>query len=309
MTGFTLGGTAGATLGTKSGGTLGTGPDAWLVDGQRVPTQQDETATFNSLTVEWRVSTTVLTDHLRPLKPNEGKVDALTTDGGGFTAVDRADGANTVTLTPPRVRHPLRQEGEYHVARYEEDMVSQSVDEWAVTVEFVPAANRTDVPTISTAQQVPQPTTDSGGTLGQSSGFTLGESGGATLGTPNADTVPADYWTLGTRYADLATDRIDAEFVGTGADGVERFEVVARLTFEQAHVWEAALSLQHGQRVRELPDAPNRAVDETGGANTVTITSPVGSVVSDGDYVVLDWESTRLNDGYQEIECEVAREG
>lgn len=311
MTGFVLGTTDGATLGDDSGGTLGTGPRTYLLDGQPIPRLVDEVATHDTLTLLLRVTRDDLVTHLRPLKSDEEQVDTLVTDDGGYTAVDRADGGNTYRLTPPATRQPLRQAGDYHVARYEEDMVSQSTDEWGVEVEFVPSADRTDAPAISIQQQVTQPTEDYGGTFGQSSGFTLGGSAGTTLGTRNANVAPPDHWTFATRYGHLVTDRVDAEFLGTGADGVERFEVVMRLTHDQTHVWEAALSRLGGVRVREIPDATNRAVDDTDNdANTVAVTPPdADTVVTAGDYVITSWESTRLNEGWQSVSAEVARKG
>lgn len=245
----------------------------WLLDGTLLPTATDEIATHASVAVTFRVETQKLLNVARAAKSDEGRVDVLTTDDGGYRSVDRADGGNTFALTPPATRRPLRQSGDYHVARYEEDLVSQTVDDWDVTLEFVPDANRSDTPSI-------------------------GES------------PAADEWGFTTRHGTIATDRVDAAFLGTGADGVERFELVARLSFQQAHVFEAALARLDGVRVREVPEASNRAVDDTSGdANTVTVSSPTSNVVADGDYVVTEWSSTRLNDAYQRVEFVLAKKG
>lgn len=248
------------------------GYTVWALDGQQVGAETGEIATHRSLTLSLRAQTSTLTNVLRPLKSDEGQVDVLVTDSGGFVAVDRADGGNTFQLDPPVGRQPLRQIGDYHVRRYEEDLVSQDVDEWDVEIEFVPDANRTDAPGIS-------------------------------------ETPSGDEWGFTTRYGTIATDRVDAQFLGTGSDGVERFEVTARLTFDQSLAFEAALSTVEGVRVRSIPDATNVAVDDTGGEATLTVDSPTNDVLADGDYVVLDWESTRLNDDWQEIAFEIADEG
>lgn len=310
MTGFTLGTADGATLGNESGGTLGVGPDTYLIGGEPIPALVDEVATHDTLTLTLRVTRATLLDHLRPLKADEGQVDTLGTDSGGYTAVDRANGGNTYNLEPPTDRQPLRQVGDYHVRRYEEDMVSQTTDEWDVELELVPAANRTDSAALGLPRQVTAPTVDAGGTLGQSSGFTLGNTG-ATLGTRNDDVVPPDWWGITTRHGTLATERVDAEFLGTGADGVERFELIMRLTFEQAHVFEAALARIEGVRVRDIPDETNEAVDDTDAdVNTLTVDAPDGDeVVTDGDYVALEWSSRRLNDDWQHVELEMAAKG
>jgi len=189
-------------------------------------------------------------------------------------------------LTPPTKREPLRQEATYHVTRYEEDLVSQTGDEWTVTVEFARGADRTDTPEI--AETV----------------------GGATFPM----TFDAEFerrtpstWGFDTPLGQLASDRVDAEVVGTGEGGVESFDLTARLTFEQAHVFEAAYARLGGGRVREIPDAPNVAVDDTtDNVVTVTVDAPGTAEVPDGEYVVRAWESRRLTDAYQEVDMRVA---
>lgn len=306
--GFTLGQAGGATLGQTSGGTLGTIQSEYLLDGQAIPAIIEEVATHRTLTLTLRTPTHILIDRVRPAKVNENKIAVLVTDDGGFAAVDRAGGPNTFTLDPPDNRKPLRQAGDYHVTRYEENLVSQAVDEWTVEIEFQRDADRTDAPTHPVSEQVPD-TPGAGGTLGQASGFTMGGPAGATIG--NADgVVPPDWWGFETRHGLLATDRVDAQFIGTGAEGVERFEVVARFTFDQAHVWEAALAKVDGSRIRVIKEGSNRVVDETAGNdNTVAVNAPTGEVVADGDYVILGWESRRLNQGnaFQEIRWTMAK--
>jgi hypothetical protein len=272
MTGATLGGTTGATLGTTSGATLGTvATEPYLIDGQQAGELTSEAATYRTLSLSFRVTTARLEQVFRPLKPDEGKVDTVTTDTGGYRAVDRADGANTFSLDPPPRRQPLRRTGDVHVASYEEDLVSQAVGEFQVDIEFVRARERTDTASIS-------------------------------------QTAASDEWGLTTVNGTIATGRVDADLLGTGRDGVERFEILARLTFEQALAWETAVSQQAGVRVKSIPDAPNVVRDDTSSdTNTITVDAPDSqSVVSDGDYVVLEWETERLNDAFQEYTIEVA---
>lgn len=272
MSGFTLGAPQGATLGGADGGQLGTATPAYRLGADALPRLVEEVATHRTLELTFRLPTAMLVDRARTAKTDENQIDVRPLDTGGFTAVDRAGGSNTFTLRPPQRRQPLRQEGTYHVARYEESLVSAELDEWDLTIEFVRDGHRTDT---------------------------------RSLGQSRA----SDEWSFGTRYGTVATSRVDAEFLGTGAAGVERFEVIARPTFDQAHVLEAALSRLDGVRIRQLAEATNRAVDETGDSgNTVDVTSPDSDdVVTDGDYVVLGWESRRLNDAYQEMSLEMAK--
>lgn len=248
----------------------------WSIDGTDISRQIAESATPRGVSLTFRVTTAVLESDLRPLKSDEGKVDVLGTDDGGFVAIDRANGGNTYQLDPPESRKPLRQPGAYHVRRYEESLVSQDVGEWEVEVEFVYGENRTDEPAIS-------------------------------------QTPGAEEWGITTRYGTIATDTntansVDATVVGTGEGGVKRFELRARLTFEQARVFEAALNRLGAGRVRQVPDAPNVAVDDSADdAATVTLDTPDSqTVVSDGDYVVTEWESERLSDAFQRVTFTVA---
>jgi len=245
-------------------------PIGWRLDGDEIRTVTAETATHSTLSLVIRSESQQLTEQLRDLKSDEGQVDTLDTDDGGYVAVDRANGANTFTLQPRSGRRPLRQSGAYHVERYEEELVSQSVEEWDVEIDFVPAENRDDTRSID-------------------------------------ETPAADEWGFSTRYGEIATDRVDAEFAGRGEGGVRRFDLTARLTFEQTLSFESALSRLGGVRVREIPDATNQAVDETDDdAATVTVDSPTEETVASGEYAVVEWESERLNDAYQSVSFTLA---
>lgn len=258
--------------------------EEWYIDGVPIPSVTDERATNRAVTLIVRADTQTLLDHLRACKPNQDQVDVLTTDSGGFSAVDRADGGNTFELQPPTARQPLRQKGAYHVRRYEETLVSAEVDEWDVELEFVRASNRSD-----------SQTSNEGGT-------------GATFVWTFDQAFGPAAWVFDTPHGELVTDRVDAEFLGTGADGVERFEVVARLTFDQSLTFESAFAKLDGVRVRSIPDGSNLAVDDTAGnQNTVSVTSPTTAVVETGDYVVVGWEARRLNDAFTEYSVEIAR--
>ena len=246
------------------------GTVVWTINGNVVQRVTDETATRSQLALTVRVTQADLLSTIRTLKSDEGKVDILGTDAGGYTAVDRAGGDNTFEIIPPVSRLPLRRQTDIHVESYEETLVSADLGEWDVELELIPTATRTDTPSAS-------------------------------------ETVAPGEWGFETRYGTLATDRVTADFVGTGADGVERFEIRTPLLKEQAHVFEAALAQLGGVGVQQVPDATNVAIDDApGDPAIVTVDAPDGqTVVDDGDYVVLDWESTRLNDRFQEVEFEL----
>ncbi|AFH22467.1 hypothetical protein OSG_eHP27_00075 [environmental Halophage eHP-27] len=247
------------------------GTESWSIDGVGIGANQSERVTPTTITLTQRVTTDRLENALRPLKSDEGKVNTLAQDDGGFVAVDRANGGNTFRLVPPVSRTPLRENTDVHVRRYEEDLVSQDLGEWTVGLELTRDATRDDT-------------------------------------TSASDTAASDEWGLTTRYGTLATSRVDAEFLGTGEDGVEQFELTARLTFDQAHVFETALNRLGGGRVRGIPDETNVAVDDTtDDAATLTVDAPDGqTVVDDGDYLVREWESTEINTAFQSVTVTIA---
>jgi hypothetical protein len=265
------------------------GLENWSLAGKPLKTPTSESATDTSLSIVFRVESSTLNDTLRPLKSDQGKAKLLRTDDGGFTVVDRANGGNTFNVIPPINRQPLRQQSEYHVESYEESLVSQTVDEWDVELELLRTSNRTDSPSINQA------------------------AGGATFDWTFPQAFTSNFgdglgWEFETRYGRIATERVDAEVIGRGEGGVRRFEITARLTKDQSHSFEAALSRLGGTRVRDIPDATNLAVDDTDDdAATLYINAPVANtIVSDGEYVVQEWQSRRLNDGFQEIEFVIA---
>jgi hypothetical protein len=310
MTGFTLGTENGATLGGSAGGTLGVADDEWLIDGFPVGRVTDELATHQTLELTIRTTTETLESVLRPLKPDEGKVNVLMADDGGFSAVDRANGSNTFTLTPPPRRQPLRRKTEWHVQRYEEDLVSEEVREWSVELEFARNQNREDVFTVrpgDTGNEGTQIGADAGGTLGESTGFTLGGPAGASLGNTAAG-VANDEWGLSVGAGTIVTGRVDADVLGTGEGGVERYELITRVTFEQAYAFESNLSRLGGGRIKNVPDAANIPLDETAdGAVTVTIDAPdTQDTITNGDYLVTSWQSERLSEAYQQLTMTVA---
>jgi hypothetical protein len=250
----------------------GVGFPNWVINNIELTSSKDETATPQTLSVTFRVDADTLNSALRPLKDDQGKVNVLPTDDGGFRAVDRADGANTYRVFPPVGRKPLRLTEDYHVVEYEESIVSTDAGEWDVGLELVRSADRDDSPSISQ-------TRDSG------------------------------EWAFETRFGTIATASVIAEFIGRGEGGVRRFELISRMTQRQARAFESALNRINAARTREIPDATNVAVDDSSDdAATVTVTPPNNAdEVPAGDYVVTEWESSRLNNAFQSVRFVIAQ--
>jgi len=243
----------------------------WVIAGDEVTDILTETATPERLSLTARVSRPTLRDVVRPLRSDEGKYRVFADDSGGYRAVDTADGNNTFVINAPIGRVPLRPlRDEYHVDRYEEEVVETTGDEWDVTLELVPDATRDDDATVD-------------------------------------ETPTASEYAFETVNGTIATDRVDADVTGVGEGGVDRATLTLKLTFDQAYALERALAQNRGTRVRTIEDGTNRAVDETvDGSNTLMITSPDEDTLPSGEYVVVEpFESTRLNDSWQVVELEI----
>jgi hypothetical protein len=178
------------------------------------------------------------------------------------------------------------------------------VGEWDVSLDLIQNMDRTDGDTkTDLADDVGFPLTFSYPFVG------IGDDGAGFPVTFNQSFTRRSgaEWLFVTPGNTLITDRVDAEFIGTGEGGVRRFQLTALLTFAQSRIFESELSRLAGGRIREIPDATNVAVDDTGGNAILGVKAPGGSVVPSGDYVVVEaWESTRLSEAYQAVDIVIA---
>jgi len=80
------------------------------------------------------------------------------------------------------------------------------------------------------------------------------------------------------------------------------------LTDTQALAWEAGLSRLGGQHIQQVSDGSNRIRDDTDNdAASITLSPPTDNDVIDaGEFVVTEWTSTRINEGWQRVEAELA---
>jgi len=110
------------------------GYESWVLEDDAIGRVTAESATNRTVSLTARIDSDALESTLRPLKTDEGKVDVIGTDDGGFRAIDRANGGNSFELQAPIQRQPLRRLGTVHVLRYEETLISQDVGEWDVDI-------------------------------------------------------------------------------------------------------------------------------------------------------------------------------
>ena len=237
----------------------------WRVGGMQLREIVEETRSWDSLTLTFRADKQLVTNRLRPLDQEAGKLDILETADGGYIAVDRVDGANTYQLNPPTGRQPPRLAGTFLVNEYSEEVVDQQGGEYQATVTLVPDGPRT---------------TDSGYT----------------------ETVGSGEWEFDFETGTIATRRVNAGVGSSASSGTRDKRLQLILTDMQVQVLEESATALNAARVREVPDGKNIAEDNSpGDRNTVAVASPNEDVFESGDYVVQSWETTMQNDDWHRV--------
>lgn len=253
----------------------------WAIDpGPKIiETSTEEVRVFDSFEITWVSSIDTLRDIIRPNLQNASKVDVVPDIDGGFNAVDRAGGSNTVNLYEPDTREDLRTVDTWLIDEYEEKPLDTEAKRWEVTVTFVPEIEKSYDNKYGSISSPGVPTRESGEWLYEF------ENGGITTKnvTTSLEKVP-----------NKTFDKITLNMV---------------LTPEQLRIVEENLGRLKAQYVRDVPDGDNVLVDQTSsGRNTVTVTPPSGATdtVESGDYVVSNWETT-YNQTIYRIEMEVVK--
>lgn len=245
----------------------------WQIDGSQVPGTIEEVRDWQELKLTWRANLNKVKNVLRDLDTNSGSVEVLVQSDGSFITFDRANGKNTYGLVPPTARSLLRQEGDYVVDDYKEEVVGPNGEMFEVTVKFVSDKSRESTSSIS-----------------------------ETRGTGE--------WKFEFSSSTISTSRVKSKISSktkTG-EGTKKIRVV--LTEEQAKVIEESATYTESVTVHEVPDGENFAVDESpGDRNTVTVTAPTDGedVLPSGTYAVTDWETSWTSDDFFTVELEIVK--
>jgi len=242
----------------------------WLFGDSQIPGLVEETAEHDSLTLVFAADRALFESRLRPLSAESGEVDVVGDSSGSFTAYDRAGGDNTYQLEPPDARNPPNAPGKYLVADFESEVRDQAAEEYLATVELVPGASRTQTGTVD-------------------------GSGGR--------------WTLSFETGTVSTDRVSSDVSEQARKSQSGVVLTAVLNGEECRALEESASALGAVRYRSVPDGDEVVEDNSDGSrNTVEIDPPADAPLEPGDYVVLGWTRTALNDDFYEAEMELARE-
>lgn len=249
----------------------------WIIDGRQVPGLQEEIRDWESLTLQFESTSSVVDSVLRPLESDAAKYEIVPMGDGGYIAVDRTtDGeTNTVTLRPPAEKGELRTIEQGLVSSYGDVTLDQRGEEYEVEVEFVASENV-------------EPETDEYDRIDDED----------------------DLWHFEFAVGDILTRRVSYEIAVGSIEGVETKGITMVLDLEETRVVERSATQLNSVFVQEIPDGEDRVRDESfDGVHEVSISPPEGSGVAfeGGDYVVVDWTSEWIDGGYYEVTIEVVR--
>lgn len=244
----------------------------WRVGARQVSTLVEEARTWQELNLSFRASEATTRDVLRPMDAESGKLSVVADADGGYTTIDRAGGSNTYTLRPPTARDPPRRGDDYLVKEYEEEMADQQGGIYRVTLRMVADEERNTTSSLS-------------------------------------ESASGSQWEFAFHTGTIATKRVHQEIQGAASKGKTGKQLTLTLTPEQVKVLEESASHLNAVRIREVPDGPNLAEDNTSNdRNTVTVTSPDPDVFASGDYRVSEWETSWRNEDFYRVALRLVRD-
>lgn len=244
----------------------------WLLDGEQVHELIEEERTWDSLTLVFKTSASILDERIRPLGTNAGQFEIVTDSEGAFETVDRAGGANTYPVEAPLNRQDVRYIDTYLVDEISDVSIDQSEGDYEVEITLVPEASKT----------IQDPTY---GNLSPAS----------------------NEWHIEMHTGDIATSRVNAELQHQLVKGTDTYEFSVIMTPKETRRFEENLSHLEAVDVVEVPDGDNYAVDNHPDSyNTITLSPPSGaggesSIAPDTEFVVQTWTTEWINDDFYEL--------
>lgn len=234
-------------------------------NGSQVSSLVEEIRTWDTMTLSFRVSKKTLTDSLRPVLQGAGKVDVVDTIQGGFDAVDRANGGNTVDVVAPTDRQDVRSVDKWKVEEYSEEVVDTGGEEWEVEVEMVPEKEKRY------------------------------DNEYGTLSNPDSLSRPSNsWWKFEFENGDVVTRRVVTDVERTPDKTFKHAELSIVATPDEVRRMEENAGLLGAVNERDVPDGSDVIVDSTGSdRNVVTITPPAEGedTIEPGEYIVQDFET------------------
>jgi hypothetical protein len=246
----------------------------WRLNNYRIRNPLEDERTFDTFTFTFVTSKSDVKNNVRPAISEAGKVDVVPDIEGGFDAVDRSRGDNTIRLISPIESEKLRTVPDWIVSEYEEEPLDSQAEKWEVELELVPKNEKSY------------------------------DNEYGRLDSPPSLSDDPNQWYLQFENGDILTKNVTTDLSRSPEDTFESVEFSFVPTLLEARVVEENLGLLNAQYTREVPDGKNVLIDESvNDRNTVNVSPPDGAdtTVTPGDYVVKEW-TTSYNQTIYEIE-------
>ena len=237
---------------------------SWAFDGREVQSLVEEIRTWDSLVLVFNAPRDRVRDVLREVVDESGKVDVVERIDGGFDAVDRVGGQNTIEMQPPTERKDVRSVDTYLVEDYSEEVRGAAAERYEVEIEFVPEKEKAYDNEYGTLDDAPD----------------YDDAGGR--------------WLFEFAFGDVRTRRVSTEVDRTPEGSFVGAEIELVLLQDEVRVLEENAGKLGATNFREVPDGEDFYEDTSDdGRNTVHISSPddAEDTIETGDYIIEEFET------------------
>lgn len=261
----------------------------WTIAGVDVPVQTDIELTASTLSLSFEVSESGLSTW-RGIGDRAGDLAVETGYGGALRTLGRGSGG-TVVVTPDAAETPPVATGEWYVDGFDEEQLAPG--RYEVSLNLQRRSNRRDEFALD---DIDVATIDSGfgvnfghefgtpGVVAPGFGREFGRSFGGGGGSPTSFGLQAGAGVT-IRLPDDQLGQIDRGGAPTGAE----VTIPLTLSDEQAAALADAAGYPDGVVERSVPDDDSVRVDESGGRQTVVITTRNDVALADGEWLLTDW--------------------
>ena len=245
--------------------------DEWGLGDTEIGVTLEEERQYNSLVLEIRYEQSQQ-QLVETIVGGSDKIEILEKSSGGFRAIDTGTGASIVNLRAPSDRDSLRTVDEWLVDSYDREVADKDGNTYDLELELVP---------------VTQKSFDN------------------RFGTINSDFGEfrdSNEWSFDFQRGEIVTRNVSVD-VTEGEDGTtSEYSLSTVLTNSEVRVLEENASHLNLVLTKDVINSDDVIIDDSqDGRNTVSVQSPdtVTEPISDGDYIIKNWESVWISGAYE----------
>lgn len=246
----------------------------WNVDGVVIGSTLTEVRTWNELELSIRYAQNESENIIDAITRDAEKVETLPISSGGFRAVDRASGANTIALSAANARLPVRPVNEWLIKDFTRTSVDREGEVFDIELVLVPGESKSFDGTYGTLD---------------------------TASPPNPTRAP-DQFGFDFQVGSIATSRVLVTSSENPDGTTDLITLQLVLSEDEVRVFEENASHLNTVRVRVVPDGTDVLEDASkDNRNTVTITPPdnTSGPITGGEYVFREWETEWIRTAYR----------